>query len=230
MEVFRLRSFGAQTTRFSGCRHYHCADSAGAAWRAVPATGHGGAAAEEPVRFIRPLCQVQPRHENIDRLDFPKTALPLRQVRKHLNIAVRFTIVTTIVLGLIYPLLVTGLSQLIFPRQANGSLVERNGQIIGSRLIAQGFTADIYFHPRPSAAGAGYDPTSSGGSNLGPTNKQLVDRVKQDVAKLQHENSGTSMPADMVTTSGSGLDPEMRGHRGHRGTQDPGAKESLLVS
>jgi hypothetical protein len=122
---------------------------------ALPATGHGGAAAEEPVRFIRPLRQVQPRHENIDRLDFPKTALPLRQVHKHLNIAVRFTIVTTIVLGLIYPLLVTGLSQLIFPRQANGSLVEKNGQIIGSRLIAQGFTAVIYFHPRPSAAGAG---------------------------------------------------------------------------
>jgi hypothetical protein len=167
MEVFRLRSFGAQTTRFSGCRDYHCADSAGAAWRAVPATGHGGAAAEEPVRFIRPLCQVQSLHENIDRLDFPKTALILRQVRKHLNIAVRFTIVTTIVLGLIYRLLVTRLSQLILPRQANGSLVEKNGQIIGSRLIAQGFTVDIYFHPRPSAAGAGYDPTPSGGSNLG---------------------------------------------------------------
>jgi K+-transporting ATPase ATPase C chain len=99
-------------------------------------------------------------------------------MKRHLNIAVRFTIVTTIVFGLVYPLVVTGLSQLIFPRQANGSLVEKNGQIIGSRLIAQGFTADKYFHPRPSAAGAGYDPTSSGGSNLGPTNKQLVDRVR----------------------------------------------------
>ena len=157
--------------------------------------------------FHRPLCQVRPRHENIDRLDFPKTALPLRQVRKHLNIAVRFTIVTTIVLGLIYRLLVTGLSQLISPRQANGRLVEKNGQIIGSRLIAQGFTVDIYFHPRPSAAGAGYDPTSLGRSNLGPTNKQLVDRVKQNVAKLQHEDSGTPIPADMVTNSGSRLDP-----------------------
>ena len=110
--------------------------------------------------------------------------------------------------GLIYPLLVTGLSQLIFPRQANGRLVEKNGQIFGSRLIAQGFTADIYFHPRPSAAGAGYDPTLSG-SNLGPTNKQLVDRVKQDVAKLQQENPGAPIPANMVTTSGSGLDPEI---------------------
>jgi potassium-transporting ATPase KdpC subunit len=130
-------------------------------------------------------------------------------MKQHLNVAVRFTIVTTIVFGLIYPLVVTGLGQLIFPRQANGSLIEKNGQIIGSRLIAQGFTADKYFHPRPSAAGAGYDPTSSGGSNLGPTNKQLVDRVKQDVAKLQQENPGTPIPADMVTTSGSGLDPEI---------------------
>jgi K+-transporting ATPase ATPase C chain len=130
-------------------------------------------------------------------------------MKQHLNIAVRFTIATTIVFGLIYPLAVTGLSQLIFPKQANGSLITKNGQIIGSRLIAQGFTADKYFHPRPSAAGSGYDPTSSGGSNLGPTNKQLVDRVKQDVAKLQQENPGTPIPADMVTTSGSGLDPEI---------------------
>jgi potassium-transporting ATPase KdpC subunit len=130
-------------------------------------------------------------------------------MKHHLNVAVRFTIATTIVFGLIYPLAVTGLSQLMFSRQANGSLIEKNGQIIGSRLIAQGFTADKYFHPRPSAAGAGYDPTSSGGSNLGPTNKQLVDRVKQDVAKLQQENPGTPIPADMVTTSGSGLDPDI---------------------
>jgi potassium-transporting ATPase KdpC subunit len=130
-------------------------------------------------------------------------------MKHHLNVAVRFTIVTTIVFGLMYPLVLTGLSQLIFPRQANGSLIEKNGQIIGSRLIAQGFTADKYFHPRPSAAGAGYDPTSSGGSNLGPTNKQLVDRVNQDVPKLQQENPGTPIPADMVTTSGSGLDPDI---------------------
>jgi potassium-transporting ATPase KdpC subunit len=130
-------------------------------------------------------------------------------MKHNLNIAVRFTIATTIVFGLIYPLVATGLSQLIFPKQANGSLIEKNGQVIGSRLIAQGFTADKYFHPRPSAAGNGYDPTSSGGSNLGPTNKQLVDRVKGDVAKLQQENPGTPIPADMVTTSGSGLDPEI---------------------
>jgi len=130
-------------------------------------------------------------------------------MKHNLNIAVRFTIATTIVFGLIYPLVATGLSQLIFPKQANGSLITKNGQVIGSRLIAQGFTADKYFHPRPSAAGNGYDPTSSGGSNLGPTNQQLVDRVKQDVAKLQQENPGTPIPADMVTTSGSGLDPEI---------------------
>ena len=105
-------------------------------------------------------------------------------MKHHLNVAVRFTMVTTIVFGLLYPLAVTGLSQLFFPRQANGSLIERNGQIIGSRLIAQGFTSEKYFHPRPSAAGSGYDATSSGGSNLAPTNQQLVDRVKQDVAKL----------------------------------------------
>lgn len=130
-------------------------------------------------------------------------------MKKHLVVAVRFTIVTTIVFGLLYPLLVTGLSQLIFPRQANGSLIEKNGQVIGSRLIAQGFTSERYFHPRPSAAGSGYDATSSGGSALGPTNQQLVDRVKQDVAKLQQENPGTPIPSDMVTTSGSGLDPDI---------------------
>jgi potassium-transporting ATPase KdpC subunit len=115
-------------------------------------------------------------------------------MKQHLIVAIRFTIVTTIVFGLLYPLGVTGLSKLFFPRQANGSLIERNGRIIGSRLIAQGFTSDKYFHPRPSGAGSGYDPTSSGGSNLGPTNQQLVNRVKQDVAKLQLENPGTPIP------------------------------------
>lgn len=130
-------------------------------------------------------------------------------MKQHLKVAVRFTIVTTILFGLLYPLVVTGLSQLIFPRQANGSLIEKNGQIIGSRLIAQGFSSAKYFHPRPSAAGSGYDATSSGGSNLGPTNQKLVDRVKQDVVKLQQENPGTPIPVDMVTTSGSGLDPDI---------------------
>jgi potassium-transporting ATPase KdpC subunit len=128
---------------------------------------------------------------------------------KNLNIAVRFTVVTTIVFGLGYPLLVTGLSQVIFPRQANGSLIEKNGQVIGSRLIAQAFSGAKYFHPRPSAAGAGYDPTASGGSNLGPTNQALVTRVEQDVAKWEQEHPGQEVPADLVTTSGSGLDPDI---------------------
>jgi potassium-transporting ATPase KdpC subunit len=128
---------------------------------------------------------------------------------RNLNIAVRFTVVTTIVFGLGYPLLVTGLSQVIFPKQANGSLIEKNGQVIGSRLIAQGFSGDKYFHPRPSAAGNGYDPTASGGSNLGPTNQVLVTRVQQDVAKWSQENPGQEVPADLVTTSGSGLDPDI---------------------
>ena len=130
-------------------------------------------------------------------------------MKQHLNVAIRFTVVTTLLFGLAYPLLVTGLSQLAFPKQANGSLIEQNGQVMGSRLIGQNFAGDKYFHSRPSSAGNGYDATSSSPSNLGPTNKLLVDRVSQDVAKLQQENPGMAVPADLVTSSGSGLDPDI---------------------
>jgi K+-transporting ATPase ATPase C chain len=130
-------------------------------------------------------------------------------MKKQLKIAVMYTLATTILFGLIYPLVVTGLSQTLFPKQANGSLIIRGGQVVGSRLLAQGFSGDKYFHPRPSAAGSGYDPLSSGGSNLGPTNQALVTRVEQDVSKLQQEQPGKRVPADMVTTSGSGLDPDI---------------------
>ncbi len=130
-------------------------------------------------------------------------------MKKELILALRFTLVTTLVFGLCYPLGLTGLSKLLFPRQAAGSLVEKNGQVIGSKLIGQPFSSDKYFHARPSAAGNGYDASASSASNLAPTNQALVDRVKSDVAKLHQENPGVAIPVDLVTASGSGLDPDI---------------------
>lgn len=130
-------------------------------------------------------------------------------MKKNLITAILMTIVTTVLLGIIYPLVVTGLSQVLFKDKANGQLIARDGKIIGSRLIGQAFSGPGYFHSRPSAAGTGYDAANSGGTNLGPTNKTLIDRVAQDAAALQAENPNVPVPVDMVTTSASGLDPEI---------------------
>ena len=130
-------------------------------------------------------------------------------MKKNLITAMLMTAATTILLGIIYPLIVTGLAQLIFPRQANGQLIQKDGKTIGSSIIAQGFSSPGYFHPRPSMAGSGYDPTSTNGSQLGPTNRKLIDRVKGDVANARAENPGTTVPIDLVTGSGSGLDPHI---------------------
>jgi K+-transporting ATPase ATPase C chain len=123
--------------------------------------------------------------------------------------SIRFTIVTTVLLGIGYPLLVTGIAGAIFPHKAAGSLILKDGQVIGSELLAQSFTSDKYFHPRPSAAGNGYDATSSGGSNLAQSNKILVDRIQGSIDKLAQENPGKPVPIDLVTMSGSGLDPDI---------------------
>jgi K+-transporting ATPase ATPase C chain len=151
-------------------------------------------------------------------------------MKQQLKTAVLMTIITTVLCGLLYPAVVTVLAQVIFPNQANGELIRRSAAtpnsvipsearslsspsdgdtVIGSHLIGQPFSGDGYFHSRPSAAGAGYDPTASGGSNLGPTNHALIERVRADVAKLHAENPGAPIPIDLVTSSASGLDPDI---------------------
>jgi K+-transporting ATPase ATPase C chain len=140
---------------------------------------------------------------------------------KELRPAIMMVIVLTIITGLLYPLAVTGIAQAVFPRQANGSLIEKDGKVVGSALIAQGFADDKYFHPRPSATTdtdpndatktvpAPYNAANSGGSNAGPTSKALIERVGEDVAKLKAENPSAPVPIDLVTTSASGLDPDI---------------------
>jgi len=130
-------------------------------------------------------------------------------MKKNLITAFLMTIATTILLGLIYPLVITGLAQVLFHDKANGQLITRNGETIGSRIIAQPFTSAKYFHPRPSAAGNGYDAANSGGTNLGPTNQKLIDRVRTDAAALHQENPSQPVPVDLLTTSASGLDPDI---------------------
>ena len=130
-------------------------------------------------------------------------------MKKNLITAVLMTLVTTVLFGLLFPLLITGLAQVLFPKQANGELLTRNGAVVGSRLIGQSFSSPGYFHSRPSSAGTGYDAGNSSGSNLGPTNQSLIARVQGDADRLQAENPGVAIPMDLLTTSGSGLDPHI---------------------
>ena len=132
-------------------------------------------------------------------------------MRKQLGISVRLVIVMTVLTGFLYPGIVTGLCQWLFPTTANGSLIRVNGRVVGSSLIGQNFTKPDHFHPRPSAAGGGYDASNSGGSNYGPTNQKLIDRVKNSIAEFRKANPDYKgpIPADLVTTSASGLDPDI---------------------
>ncbi|MBV9343000.1 MAG: K(+)-transporting ATPase subunit C [Acidobacteria bacterium] len=130
-------------------------------------------------------------------------------MKKNFLISIWMTLTTTVLFGLVYPLLVTGVAQLLFPRKANGQLIEKDGTVVGSSIIGQGFFTAGYFHSRPSAAGNGWDAANSGGSNLAPSNQKLIDRVKADVATAQADSPGTPVPIDLVTTSASGFDPHI---------------------
>ena len=130
-------------------------------------------------------------------------------MKKNLQIAVLMTVATTVLLGIVYPLVVTALAQLLFRDKANGQLIVQNGKTVGSRIIGQTFAGPGYFHSRPSAAGNGYDAANSGGTNFAPTNQKLIDRVNGDLTRVQAENPGVPVPVDLVTTSASGLDPDI---------------------
>lgn len=130
-------------------------------------------------------------------------------MKKNILISIWMTVATTILFGLIYPLVVTGLAKVLFPHKANGQLIQKDGAVVGSTIIGQGFSSPQYFHSRPSAAGNGWDAANSAGSNLGPTNQKLLDRVRGDVATAQADNPGTPVPIDLVTTSASGFDPHI---------------------
>jgi K+-transporting ATPase ATPase C chain len=153
-------------------------------------------------------------------------------MKQALIISIRFTLVTTLLLGIAYPLTITAFAHFAFPDQAGGQLIVRNGQIIGSRIIGQGFTSDRYFHSRPSAAGNGYDAASSGGSNLAPSNQKLISRIEADVAKYRQEANGQPVPIDLVTSSGSGLDPDITPaaalYQAHYVAQARGLEESVV--
>jgi K+-transporting ATPase ATPase C chain len=128
---------------------------------------------------------------------------------RNLVVAVLMTLVTTLLLGVVYPLVITAIAQVAFPDQANGQIIERNGVAVGSRIIGQGFAKASYFRPRPSATGTPYDAANSAGSQLGPTNKKLIEAVGERVAAARPENPGTPVPIDLVTTSASGFDPHI---------------------
>jgi K+-transporting ATPase ATPase C chain len=130
-------------------------------------------------------------------------------ITRNLVVAILMTLVTTVILGVIYPLAMTAIAQAAFPEKANGQLIEHNGHVVGSRLIGQGFTKRGYFHPRPSAAGMGYDAANSAGSNFGPTNKKLIDTVKANVDAARKDNPNVAVPVDLVTASASGIDPHL---------------------